>query len=75
MGYTQEERTVEYVIEEDGTKRATKERRAEKVYPPDMQALKLYLELKEEQSSLGSMTDDELEKEKNRLMKELGERN
>ncbi len=70
LGYTQEETTVEYSVEEDGSKRATKERKSEKVYPPDMQALKLYLELREE-DDLTALTDEELEREKNRLMCEL----
>ena len=70
-GYTEKERTIEYAIDDEGNRKPIKERTQDKVYPPDMQALKLYLELSEQKENLRELTDEELEKEKVRLLKIL----
>ena len=72
-GYTQTETQREYVIEEDGSRRAVKEKVVEKEVPPDVQALKIYLELTEYRSEFENMSDDEIKEEKIRLIKELKE--
>ena len=72
-GYTQTETQREYVIEEDGSRRAVKERVVEKEVPPDVQALKIYLELTEYRSEFENMSDEEIKAEKIRLIKELKE--
>ena len=72
-GYTQTETQREYVIEEDGSRRAVKEKVVEKEVPPDVQALKIYLELTEYRSEFENMSDDEIKAEKIRLIKELKE--
>ncbi len=70
-GFTVEETVTEYVIEEDGTKRAVKERTQQKYLPPDISATKAYFELSEGQDDLSSMTEEELEAERQRLIKSL----
>ncbi len=72
-GYTQTETQREYVIEEDGSRRAVKEKVVEKEVPPDVQALKIYLELTEYRSEFENMSDEEIKAEKIRLIKELKE--
>jgi hypothetical protein len=72
-GYVQRESQVEYQIDEDGNKRAIKERVTEKEVPPDVQALKIYLELTNFKSEFENMSDEEISKEKKRLIKELKE--
>lgn len=65
-GYVQTETSTEYVIDEDGTKRAVKKRVVEKEIPPDVTALKMYIEMTE--NELKNMTDEELALEKERLI-------
>lgn len=67
-GYEQVEEITEYVIDEEGNKRAVKEKRQVKNIPPDVSAIKLYLEQKERESALTTLTDEELESEKMRLI-------
>lgn len=68
-GYEVEETTVEYGFDEEGNKRILKEKTSTKYVPPDITALKAYMELKD--GELYSMTDAELIEEKKRLIKEL----
>lgn len=70
-GYTQVEEITEYVIDEDGNKKAVKEKRQVKKVPPDVTAIKLYLEQQEKSNSLSTLSDEELEAEKQRLLEEL----
>ena len=68
-GYNYDEITEEYVVDESGQAVLTK-----KYYPPDSGALKTYLELVGE-SAVEDMTDEELQKEKARLLKQLADMN
>ena len=77
-GYDVEETTQEYVVDEEGNKRLVKEKTAIKHVPPDLAALKAYMELRD--TELSRMSNEELEKEKERLinilkMKTEGETN
>lgn len=69
-GYSHDEIQEEYAVKEEGEMVLTKRKVTSKYYPPDSGALKTYLEL-----SCGkdveSFSDEELEKEKQRLFKEL----
>ena len=69
VGYTATEKTLEYSPEGELIKKKV----TSKHYPPDITALKAYLELLAGEQSVESMTDEELEKEKERLLKELEE--
>lgn len=71
-GLEAEERTVEYVLDEEGNRRAVKEKTQIKYYPPDVSAAKVCLELERgAEKGLGALSDEEIEREKIRLMKEL----
>ena len=69
VGYTAVEKTLEYSPEGDLVKKKV----SSKHYPPDITALKAYLDLIGEGATLENMTDEALEKEKERLLKELEE--
>lgn len=69
VGYTVNEKTLEYSPEGDVVKKKV----TTKHYPPDIAALKAYLEFISEGESLEKMSDDELEREKVRLLKVLEE--
>ncbi len=68
-GFEFTEITKEYGIDEDGNQKLIKEKTTTKFTPPDLSAIKAYLELKD--AALVNMTEEELLKEKNRLIKEL----
>lgn len=68
-GYDVEEINREYVVDEDGNKKLVKEKTTVKHIPPDLSALKAYMELKD--TELSKMSNDELIKEKERLIGEL----
>ena len=70
-GYDVEESTKEYVVDEEGNKRLVKEKTSVKHIPPDLTALKAYMEVRD--TELTSMSDEELKKEKERLLAELKE--
>ena len=69
VGYTVTEKTMEYSPDGEVVKRKV----TSKHYPPDISALKAYLELISSEEDYESMTDEELEREKERLLKELEE--
>ena len=69
VGYTVNEKTMEYSPEGDVVKKKV----TTKHYPPDIAALKAYTELLSQGESLESMSDEELESEKIRLLKILEE--
>jgi len=69
VGYTVTEKTMEYSPEGDVVKKKV----TSKHYPPDITALKAYLELVSEGEDLEKMSDEELESEKKRLLKLLEE--
>jgi len=69
VGYTATEKTTEY--SPDGE--VVKKKVVSKHFPPDISALKAYLELISNGEDYESMTDEELAREKQRLLKELEE--
>lgn len=71
QGYEVTEVTTEYAPDSDGNTRLVREKATTKHVPPDLAALKAYLELKE--SELNAMTDEQLEEEKKRLLLELAQ--
>jgi hypothetical protein len=71
MGYTVKESCVEYVIDENGSKKPIRGKLQTKYYPPDIAALKAYLEINGDERPLESLSDEELEAERIRLLAEL----
>lgn len=69
-GYSYKEVQEEYSVKDDGEIALTKRKVLEKYCPPDSGALKTYMELSSE-SDLSELSDEELEREKYRLLKEL----
>ena len=69
VGYTVNEKTMEYSPEGDMVKKKV----TSKHYPPDITALKAYLELVSKGEDYEAMSDEELESEKQRLLKQLEE--
>lgn len=68
-GYTVEETTKEYGVDNEGNVKLVKEKIQTKYIPPDLSALKTYLEYKDK--DLYEMNEQELKEEKQRLLKEL----
>ena len=66
--------TVEEFAENDGEVRLTKRKVTTKAVPPDVSAVKLLLDMQEEEGDVISLSDEELEKERVRLMKILEEK-
>jgi len=69
-GYKSKDEVREYVIDEDGTERLIKIKRTEYEIHPDMAALRLLFE-EEKGNDKQELTDYELSKTKERLLKEL----
>ena len=68
LGYDYKEVVEEYVSGEEGEVRLTKKKVTKKNVPPDITAIKILLE---NQPSVSSMSDEQLEEEKQRLLKLL----
>ncbi|MBQ3492604.1 MAG: hypothetical protein IJA88_00685 [Clostridia bacterium] len=68
LGYDYKEVVEEYVSGEDGEVKLTKKKVTKKNVPPDITAIKILLE---ETPPLSDMTDEELQEEKQRLLKLL----
>ncbi|MBE7083099.1 MAG: hypothetical protein E7373_00670 [Clostridiales bacterium] len=68
LGYDVKEIVEEYVSDEDGTVKLSKKKVTKKNVPPDLTALKMLLE---SDKPISSMSDEELEKEKTRLLELL----
>ncbi len=68
LGYSLEEITEEYGVE-DGELKLVKRRETKKDVPPDLKAVKLLLEEKD----YSALSDEELEAEKRRLLAQLKE--
>ncbi len=66
-GFSADEITEEYVVNEDGNLVLSKRKVMTKYFPPDTGAIKSVLDMDE----LSSLSDEELEKEKQRLLMEL----
>ena len=71
LGYDATEVVEEYVSGEEGEIKLSKKKVTKKNVPPDLTALKILLE--EEDFVLENMSDEELEKEKIRLLEMLKE--
>jgi hypothetical protein len=71
VGYSLEEVTEEYGVE-DGEVKLLKRKETRKAVPPDLRAVKMLLE-GEGSGELSSMTDEELFAERERLLKALEE--
>ncbi|MDE5600976.1 MAG: hypothetical protein K2J16_00575 [Clostridia bacterium] len=69
-GYSYKEVQEEYAVKDDGEIALTKRKVLEKYCPPDSSALKTYMELNGDKD-VSELSDEELEKEKMRLLKEL----
>lgn len=70
VGYSADEVTEEYA-REDGELKLIKKKISTKYFPPDLNALKLYTELTQNDVSFSKYSDEELEAEKKRLLAEL----
>ena len=68
-GYEVEEINREYIVDEEGNRKLVKEKTSTKYIPPDLTALKAYMELKD--TELSRMSTQELNSEKLRLLREL----
>ena len=75
VGFNSTEVTEEYSEDSDGELRMTKRKVVSKNVPPDVSAAKLLYELDGDMDSLKRLTDEELEKEKQRLLEILKENN
>ncbi len=71
LGYDCTEVVEEYVSGEEGEIKLTKKKVTKKNVPPDISAIKILL--CEEEKDLSSMTDEQLNAEKERLLKLLKE--
>lgn len=69
-GYSHDEIQEEYSVKEDGEIVLAKRKITKKYYPPDSAAIKTYLELSSARE-FGQYSDEELRKEKKRLLKQL----
>lgn len=69
LGYDATETVEEYSGGEDGQVKLTKKKVTKKNIPPDITALKMLLE--SEQVPISSMSDEQLQQEKERLIKLL----
>ena len=63
--------TVEEFAESDGEMKLLKRKVTVKAVPPDVSAVKLLMDIGEDEKDILSLTDEELEKELCRLMKLL----
>lgn len=68
-GYEVTETTREYGMDEEGNPKLVKEKTATKFVPPDLAAIKAYMELKD--GELYSMSDEDLKKERTKLLRGL----
>ena len=73
LGFDATEIVEEYVSDEQGDRRLSRKKVTTKNVPPDVTALKMLLE--DDGTPVSQMTDDELEKEKTRLLELLSKRN
>lgn len=69
-GYRYNEVQEEYSVKEDGEFVLTKKKIVRKYCPPDASALKTYMDMAGEQNA-ASMSDEELENEKQKLMDKI----
>ena len=72
VGFDTQE-TVEEFVETDGEVKLVKRKVTTKTVPPDVSAVKLLLDMGDESENITSLSDEELEREKKRLLKMLEE--
>ena len=72
VGFDTQE-TVEEFVETDGEVKLVKRKVTTKSVPPDVSAVKLLLDMGDESENITSLSDEELEREKKRLLKMLEE--
>jgi hypothetical protein len=70
MGYSVKETVDEFAFNDDEFK-LIKRKETIKYYPPDLSAIELLMQNKNENNNLNNLTDEELEKEKQILIKRL----
>lgn len=75
LGFNSKETTTEYMVDEEtGKLRIAKQKVQEKVLPPNIDLLKILCQqIEKPKEDYNSLTDEDLEKEKNRLLKLLKE--
>ncbi len=71
LGYDATEIVEEYVSDQEGAIKLTKKKVTKKNVPPDITALKILME--EGEKAVSSLSDEELEREKKRLLALLKE--
>jgi DNA helicase IV len=75
LGFSSKEITTEYLLDDEtGKLKISKQKVQEKTLPPNIDLIKILCQQIERPKDIyENMTDDELEKEKQRLLKELTE--
>lgn len=73
LGYTADEVVCEYTLDEEGVQKLSKKKVTKKHYAPDISAVKILLENYSNLPDVYSMTDEELLKERERLLNLLKE--
>ncbi len=74
LGFDSDEIVEEYVADDNGKTVLSKRKVTKKYNPPDMSALKVLIEQSEFDDEISHMTDKELLREKDRLLKLLAEK-
>ena len=74
LGFDSDEIVEEYVTDDNGKSVLSKRKVTKKYTPPDMSALKVLIEQAEFDDEISHMTDKELLREKDRLLKLLAEK-
>ena len=72
IGFNSTEVTEEYAVDDSGEIKLTKKKVTKKNVPPDMTAIKILID---DVTPIGEMTDEQLEKEKQRLLELLKRQN
>lgn len=76
LGLTTIETTTEYATDDNGDLKVVKKKVQEKSIPPNVDLIKLiYQHLVEDEKDYEKMSDEELEREKQKLIKQLKEEN
>ena len=71
MGFETSDVVEEFSAQENGELKLTKRKVTKKTIPPDISALKTLAELRLKESDYSSLTDEQLEKERERLITQI----
>ena len=71
FGYTLTETVSEYNIDENGVLKLVKQKKSEKLIPPDVSLIKILYDLDDARNGYENLTDEELEAEKQKILKSL----